>query len=221
MNWNRMLGVAIASLVLPVAAANAQIRITEWMYDGDGGAQGGREFIELTNIGNSPVDMTDWSFDDLDGVPGSFSLSGFGSVAAGESVIIAESTAANFRTVWSLPSSVKVLGGNTHNLGRGDMINIFDDGDLLVDSLFYDDSADPTNLIRTQRISGNPDSFAVLGLDDQYQWKFSASSDEFGSYLSTTGNLGNPGFYPAVPEPASFGLIAIGCSIAALRRRRA
>lgn len=220
MTWNRMLGVAIASLMLPMAAANAEIRITEWMYNGSGGAQGGGEYIELTNMGASPVNMTGWSYDDIDGVAGAFSLSGFGVVAPGESVLISESTADNFRTVWNLPVTVKVLGGNSHNLGRGDQINIFNASEDLVDSLLFDDTMDPDNLIRTNGVSGNPKTLAALGADDQYQWKLSVAGDEFGSYLSSTENLGNPGFFMAVPEPTAFALIAIGCSIAALGRRR-
>lgn len=37
------------------APAEAQIRITEFMYAGE-------EFIELTNVGSTPVDFTGWSF---------------------------------------------------------------------------------------------------------------------------------------------------------------
>ena len=32
------------------------------------------EFVELTNVGTTPVNMTGWSFDDVDAIPGQFSL---------------------------------------------------------------------------------------------------------------------------------------------------
>ena len=32
------------------------------------------EFIELMNIGNTPIDMTGWSFDDSSRTAGSFSI---------------------------------------------------------------------------------------------------------------------------------------------------
>src|SRR5262245_41745293 len=99
------------------AAPAAGLRaITEGMYEGD-------EFVEFTNVGNGSVDLTGWSFDDNSRASGSVSLSGFGVVNAGESVILSESTAAAFRSAWNLAASVDVIGGNTNNLGRPDEIN--------------------------------------------------------------------------------------------------
>lgn len=59
------------------------IQITEYSYQSANG-----EFVEFTNTGNSAVNMTGWSFDDNSRIAGSFSLSGFGVVKPGESVII-------------------------------------------------------------------------------------------------------------------------------------
>jgi hypothetical protein len=72
-----------------------QIRITEWMYDGAGG-----EWVELTNVGGAPVDLTGWSYDDDSATVGVFSLSGFGVVQPGESVVFTEATVAAFRSAW-------------------------------------------------------------------------------------------------------------------------
>jgi hypothetical protein len=60
------------------------MRITEYMYSGLGG-----EFIEFTNRSDAPIDMTGWSYDDDHAVPGAFSLSAFGVVQPGESVVLA------------------------------------------------------------------------------------------------------------------------------------
>lgn len=58
------------------------------------------------------------------------------------------------------------------------------------------------SLIRTQDISGNPTSPAVLGSDNVFQWVLSSVGDRFGSYASVNGFIGNPGAYvDAVPEP--------------------
>src|SRR6185312_7524044 len=103
------------------SSAAAEMRITEYMYSGANG-----EFIEFTNVGDAPIDMTGWSFDDDSETPGTVDLSAFGTVAAGESVILTETAAADFRTAWSLCDAVKVIGGNTTNLGRDDEINLFD-----------------------------------------------------------------------------------------------
>jgi len=200
---------AVAVLCAVCSAAQASIRITEWMYSGQNG-----EFVEFTNVGAGPVDMTGWSYDDDSRIPGVFSLSGFGVVQPGESVIITESSAADFRVAWSLPVSVKVLGGYTNNLGRNDEINLFDGSDQLVDRLTYGDQAF-VGSIRTQGRSGNPTTPAALGANDVYQWTLSAVGDTFGSYASTGGDIGNPGVY--IPEPSALALIALGAL--AVRRR--
>lgn len=188
----------------------AQIRVTEWMYNGKGANSAG-EFVELTNLGASPVDMTGWSFDDSSEAAGSQSLSAFGSVASHESVILTDLSASDFRADWSLPLSVKVIGGNTNNLGRADEINIFDNTNALVTRLTYDDQS-IAGSPRTNNISGNPLTLAtaLLATADTTQWKLSAGADQYGSYTSAAGEVGNPGKFSLVPEPGSFALIILG-----------
>ena len=41
-------------------------------------------------------------------------------------MILTDATAADFRTAWGLSESVKIIGGNTSNLGRSDEINLYD-----------------------------------------------------------------------------------------------
>ncbi len=78
-------------LVCGNVVADAQMRITEYMYAGVNG-----EFIEFTNVGAAPIDMTGWSFDDDSAIPGTVFLTAFGVVNPGESVILTESPAALF-----------------------------------------------------------------------------------------------------------------------------
>jgi predicted extracellular nuclease len=164
-------GIAALAIAAAATAASAQIRITEWMYTPVSG-QG--EFIELTNIGASPIDMNGWSFDDDSRLPGVLNLSAFGVVAPGESVIITDATASAFRTTWSLPASVKVIGGNTANIGRNDEINIFN-GVTLVDRLTYGDESF-VGTIRTSGRSGNTLP-ANLGLNTVSAWTISSVGD--------------------------------------------
>lgn len=210
-----------ATLSLATAAqAAGSVAITEWMYNGS-------EFIEFTNLSGAAVDLTGWSFDDDSRTAGTVSLSGFGTLAAGESAILAEADAATFRAQWSLAGSVKVIGGNSVNLGRNDEINLYDASGALVDRLRFGDSSYVPGTIRTQDISGNPASLAVLDGSDATGWVLSTVGDAFGSRTSTDGHIGNPGVFtlaPAVPEPAHFvltlsGLMAIG--MVARRRRQA
>ncbi|MCX8053211.1 MAG: lamin tail domain-containing protein, partial [Armatimonadetes bacterium] len=140
----KMLAAVFAAVLGIVGAANARIEITEWMYVGYGS-----EFVEFTNVGSTPIDMTGWSFDDDSRTPGSWSLSGFGIVAPGQSVLLIEGSAATFRSQWNLAASVKIVDGNTHNLGRNDEINIYDAANNLVDRLTYGDEK-YSGTVRTQ-----------------------------------------------------------------------
>lgn len=204
-------GIAALGLSLSiVSAANATVVITEWMYSG-----GDAEWVEFTNVGAVPVDMTGWSYDDDSRVAGTVDLSAFGTVQPGESVILAENDEATFRAAWSLAPTVKVIGSNTTNLSRNDEINLYN-GLALVDRLTYGDQ-NFAGSIRTQNASGNPTSLAALNVNDPYQWALSVSGDIYGSYTSTGADIGNPGIF--VPEPATLGLLVLGCA-AMFRRRR-
>ena len=149
----------LAAALLAAADVSAQMRVTEYMYDGTDG-----EFIEFTNVGSTPVSMDGWSFDDDSGISGSFSLSAFGTVAAGESVILAELSADTFRSHWGLCAGVKVIGGNSQNLGRNDTIHLYDGAGQPVDTLRYGDQTF-AGTIRTSGKSGVPASATALGAD--------------------------------------------------------
>ena len=95
---------AVATLAtgLLSQAATAQVYITEWMYNGNGGTG---EYIEFTNMGDSAVDFSGWSFDDDSRAAGTVSLSLFGVVNPGQSVILTEAAPEDFRSVWSLSAN--------------------------------------------------------------------------------------------------------------------
>lgn len=209
----------IAALFLATPAmAFADVQITEWMYSGSGG-----EFIEFTNLGAGAVDFAGWSYDDDSRVAGVFSLSTFGLVAAGESVIITESRASDFRAAWNLSADVKVLGGYTNNIGRGDEINLYDHSGALVDRFAYGDQNFP-GTIRAQGGSGNPGTLADLAPATVTPgWVLASVGDSFGSYASTHGDIGNPGdFALAVPEPSTYAMLLVGLGLvgAAVRDRK-
>lgn len=204
---------AVAVVALLAGTAGANIRITEWMYDGSNNG----EFLEITNVGNTAIDLTGWSFDDNSRTPGSLSLSAFGVLAAGESAIIAESDAATFRTRWNLGAGVKIIGSNTQNLGRADEINIYDALNGLVDRLTYDDQG--LGGVRTQNKSANI-LVANLGANAASLAVASVLGDAFGSYASvgtTTQQIANPGQY--IPTPGVLALLGVAGVVA--RRRRA
>jgi len=213
----------LTAVVGVTGVASAQMAITEWMYNNF------PEYVEFTNIGNTPIDMTGWSYDDDSRIPGVFDLSGFGVVAPGESVLITEGNAEAFRASWSLPASIKILGDYTNNLGRNDEINLYDASSNLVDRLTYGDQDIPGS-IRTQNRSGVPLNLGALGANDVLQWGFADSVAGGGIFdlspiyggqgftVNDLGQTGNPGYF-FIPAPSSAALLALGGLIAARRRR--
>jgi predicted extracellular nuclease len=229
MTWNKcwtlttLLTTALA--LWSSAATAANMRITEWMYQGANtitGITNADEFIEFTNVDTVPIDMAGWSFDDSSRAPGSQNLSGFGVVAPGESVVLTDISATDFRTAWGLAPTVKVLGGNGNNLGRADEINLYDNTNALIDRLTYDDQT-IAGSPRTQNKSANPTSLAALGANNAALWALSTNGDAYGSHIAiapASGDIANPGVFALqVPEPASLSLLAIGL-VAGLRLRR-
>lgn len=57
----------------------------------------------------------------------------------------------------------------------------------------------------------------AIGLNDPFGWVLSQDGDAFGSYFSTTGDLGNPGIY--IPAPGVAALLGLA-GLAGARRRR-
>jgi hypothetical protein len=177
---------AATSQAITVAGA---MRITEFMYNSSGT---GGEYVEFTNIGGTAVDMSGWSFDDNSRLAGSQSLSAFGTVQPGESVIITELSAATFRTLWNLCATVKVIGGSTNGLGREDEINLYNATNTLIDRLTFGDQTYSPGSIRTTG-KGGWVSATGLGMNDITKWTLSGTSDSEASYSSTTPDIGSPG----------------------------
>lgn len=203
--------------------ANADVRISEWMYNTDNKKSG--EFFELTNFGSDAVDFASWSYDDDSRISGTVSLASFGIVNPGESVIVTELDATVFRTLWNLAANTKVIGLLSVNLGREDEINIYN-GNVLVDRLTYNDKE--SNGPRTSGIGGVPGSWAAVGAHQASGWVLSQLGDAEGSVLSNAGDIGSPGrsayaYVAAVPEPSTYAMLVAGLVLmgfTAYRRRR-
>src|SRR5687768_13314823 len=133
MRWKKSLGpvMAIAAVLCSVSTSFADVFITEFLSrTGDGTDF---EFVEFTNTGTSPVDMTGWSESDMDADPGTHDLSLFGTLAPGESAILTEADPDSFRTYWwgsvaAAPAGLKIVGPYTNeNLSSGgDIIHLYD-----------------------------------------------------------------------------------------------
>ena len=177
----------ILGLIVTLAPlALCQMVITEWMYSGTDG-----EFIEFTNVGTVPVDMTEWSYGDGSQVPGTVDLSAFGVVDPGESVILTEAAAGNFATAWSL-TDVTIIGECPASLSRNDQINLYDSGNVLVDQLSYGDENYPATP-RTQGASCNIPESDYDETFAQTDWRLATVGDVFGSRMSAGGDIASPG----------------------------
>lgn len=179
-------GLALDNLTL---ALPGRIDITEVLYSGDDG-----EYIEFTNVGASPVDFSGYSFDDDSRTPGTVALDAIGVLAPGASAILTEADEAAFRSAWSLSPQVKVIGGNTTNLGRNDEVNLFDAAGALVDRLSFGDQNFP-GTVRAQ------DRSAWAGPDDlggetiTPAWVLSSVGDAQNARSSAGGDTGSPGLF--------------------------
>lgn len=205
---------AIAVMLL-ASHALAQIRITEYMYNSTTASTG--EFVEFTNLGASSVDFAGWSFDDSSRTPGSTSLSAFGIVAPGQSVVLTDAVATAFITDWSIAGTT-VIGGSADNLGRSDEINLYDAANNLVDRLTYSDQT----FAGTPRTNGTSAWANVSGAGPfgniTSAWTLSVVGDVQGSIQIANNDLGNPGRH-VVPEPAGASMLA-GAVTLMIRRRR-
>ncbi|MCR6702476.1 MAG: lamin tail domain-containing protein [Dokdonella sp.] len=186
----------LAGLALLAGPAAAQMRITEYMYQGADG-----EFVEFTNVGAEPIDLAGWSFDDDSAIAGTVALGSAGVVRPGESVILTEAPADDFRKAWGLCPDAKVVGGNTTNLGRNDAIHLFDAAGAQIDALRFGDQNFPGSF-RTNGISAWVPA-AALGLDEVIAWIGSSLDDAEHSHASVGGDVGSPGFSARAAAPYS------------------
>jgi predicted extracellular nuclease len=204
----------VVSLVMFLAqVASADMVISEWMYSGTDG-----EFVEFTNIGPDPVDMTNWSYSDSDAEPGDVAfLDVFGVVEPGESVILTEAEPSSFRGAWGLGADIKIFGPNTNsNLGRNDQINLYDSVDNLIDQLSYGDETYP-GTPRTQYRSCNIPPTDYDYTVAQTTWVLAEVGDVYGSWVSSGGDVASPGI--VIPEPTTLVLAAL-CGLMIARRCR-
>ena len=177
------------------------IQLTEWMYSGNHG-----EFVEFTNRSTQAIDLTGWVLkDDQIALPG-FSLSSLGIIEPGESFVVTDNIAENFRTAWNLPANAKVLGElgvvgvGGENFGRNDQIHLYDSGGVLIDRLFYGDQTFP-GTVRAQNVSAQAPCSA-FGQNSIASWVLSILGDAYGSVQSQPAvtnlrDIGSPGSFAA------------------------
>lgn len=203
-----------SSLLLAATAGQAQVRVTELMFEGSGlatvelKANGDfnpkikgekREFFEITNLGSSTVDVRGWTYnDDKTNDPIAFG-DAFGSLAAGESALLTEVADVNaFRTHWGLSDAVKVYSfGGKSNLGKNDSIWLFNKAGQAVDQVSYPVGFDAAGKSFNLTVAALAEPVNLLkqvqpgdkpddyrGVLNTMLWAASSAGDTFGSRLS-------------------------------------
>jgi hypothetical protein len=120
---------AVVQIIVQTAAV-ATIRITEVMSKSLHPAD--RDWFEIYNYGDEPVDLTDLSWDDDSNIPGSAHFNGFVIPPGGTYVISARAVGTEdvFRQEWGLAPTVAVwcAGGSVFQnfSSGGDMLYIYD-----------------------------------------------------------------------------------------------
>ncbi len=128
----RFCGALTAALVfLPTAQAvtplNERLVLTE-IQSNQASSSPGADYWELTNVGDTAVDLSNWKWDDDSRNPAdaaAVTIPNGTSIAAGESIIFTSASAATFRNWFGISDSVKVVTGGP-GLGQGDGIALFD-----------------------------------------------------------------------------------------------
>lgn len=200
---------AVAALSALAAAASGQIRITEAMSS----SQVTPDWVELTNLGASAVDISGWRLDDSSfSTAVSVALNGITTIAPGESVVFIESAAgagiADFRAFWGDLASVQI------GFYSGSGVGLSSGGDAVV---IFDGSNTEINRVTFGAASGgisfgyNPltATFGDLSEVGLFGARVSAGSTPIANFAS-------PG---AIPTPAAAGLLGLAGLVAGRRRR--
>ncbi len=178
------------SSLAALSTAAPRVAITEFSYGGlIAGTSGDGEYIEVTNVGRTPVDMTGWSYDTAATAPGAISLTAFGILAPGASAIITDVTAAEFRAEWGLAASVPVVNDGAVTLNKGPKtIRLYDASGSEADSVTY-----ASGFLSGKGLSAWVDAAHLGARSGTAGWTVSTAGDHEASWTSATGAVGSPG----------------------------
>lgn len=214
-----LVGCTCALLAATWAPAHATVAITEVAPWSSGNSPVGADWFELTNTGFTAIDIGGWSMDDSSATPGSASLAGIASIAAGQSVIFIEgdgSASAAFVSTWfgANPPTALAIGhysGSGVGLSTsGDGVNIFDADNVLQASVSF--GASPSGPFATfdnaAGMNGVLSQLSMVGVNGA----FVAFNDP--------NEIGSPGSIAAVPEPASLAYMLAGLGLVCVVARK-
>lgn len=186
----------LSALVLPLSA---QLRITEVMSDSahaDSTANG--DWFEITNTNETgDINIANFSFDDDSNTPGASGSLPALTLAPGESAIILnESSATTFRSLWDLPASTIIITESDISTfpglsSGGDGVFLYNNGGTLIDSFSFGESTEGVSFARFNDGSNVSGNLSINGI--------------FGAYESNdpSEDVASPGVNTNTPEPVA------------------
>lgn len=229
----------MAALAAAVASpACGGVIISEIFYNLNGSESGVTEWVEITNTGNSDVDLGGWIYgDDQDSTYADPFPAGT-SLAAGASAVITGQDAATFHSIWGEGIQViSFLVGGANDVGislangasaTNERPSIFDASNTLVDAVNYQSGTEGWPSGNGQSIYLLPGAYTSEANDLGTNWGTSTAGVD-GAYAAlivnpaignaTVPDVASPGVAVSVPEPSAVLLSLLALSGLALRRK--
>lgn len=220
------LGAALITSLSMGQATQAEVIISEIMYNADG-SDTGREWIEIYNTGSATVDIGGWDFKDEDDPGITDPIPGGTMINPGEALVLIEDQAL-FEADWGTGINLLVLPGvgTTLNLANSpvnpgnEVLMLRDASDVVIDTVDYDDNAPwPLDSPNETSIYVLPGKLTAADNDLGENWGGSVPGVH-GAYLAN-GRIegGSPGIVIAIPEPTSLVLLTLAAACLPRRRR--
>ncbi|MEM8680578.1 MAG: lamin tail domain-containing protein, partial [Planctomycetota bacterium] len=192
-----------------VSAATAEVIISEIMYN-PGGADAGREWVELYNSGMTPIDLGLWTLQDVQDGERSAAITPGTLLGPAESLVLTPD-ANTFDAIWG-PGLPRYELSNFPNLANSpsatnETVAIVDRNASLRDQVNYDDEGawPRDNGSVGHSISVRPEWLSAAANDAGALWVPTMNGVYGGRYINA-GAFGqhhaSPGFVTEVPQPA-------------------
>ncbi|MFT3736798.1 MAG: lamin tail domain-containing protein [Rhodocyclaceae bacterium] len=209
---------AAAVALISLGSAHAAIVITEVAPWASGNSPYAKDWFELTNTGSSAVNISGWKFDDSsNSFASAAALTGITSIAAGESVIFTEgSAAASFLSTWFGAAGkpglqVGYYSGSGLGLSTdGDAVNIFNAAGVKQTGVSFgvSDSSSPYQTFDNAAGLATVTQLSVVGTNGAFV------------AINDVAEIGSPGSIAAVPEASTYAMLLAGLGMIGVMSRR-